>query len=156
MGYWVKANKGRHISLYNTFYKIIAKVLAIMLKGVLPSIINHAQSAFIDGRDIVDNISITHEILWNFSTNKFKNNICVKIDIQKTFDSINRHIIIVRMIQKGFPLIFCNWVKACIMDVPFSVILNGEIQGYFFSKVSIRQGCPLSPPPFHHYYGYVL
>lgn len=51
----------RHISLFLTFYKVIAKVLASILKLALPHIINSAQPTFIQGRDIAENISLAQK-----------------------------------------------------------------------------------------------
>lgn len=53
----------RPISLRNTFYKIIAKILTNKLKNVLPHIIHKSQSAFIMEMDIVDNIALAQK-LW--------------------------------------------------------------------------------------------
>lgn len=36
-------------------------------------------------------------------------------------------------------------MQVCIQDVPFSIVLNGEIYGYFHSKSGLRQGWPLFP-----------
>ncbi|XP_020698290.2 uncharacterized protein LOC110110968 [Dendrobium catenatum] len=49
------------------------------------------------------------------------------------------------MRMKGFPEKFISWIKACICDVPFSVCINGALQGFFSSSAGLRQGCPLSP-----------
>ena len=51
----------RPISLCNTMYKIIAKILANRLKSVLHCCICKNQSAFIPGRQILDNIMLSHE-----------------------------------------------------------------------------------------------
>lgn len=52
----------RLISLCSTFFKVIAKILASILKLTLPHLINYAQSTFIKGRDIFDNIALAQEI----------------------------------------------------------------------------------------------
>ncbi|KAL4311539.1 hypothetical protein GQ457_01G003720 [Hibiscus cannabinus] len=58
----VKATKFRPISCCNTVYKCITKILTNRLKQGLPSIILQNQSAFLAGRDLVENVLLTQEI----------------------------------------------------------------------------------------------
>lgn len=53
----------RPISCCNVKYKCITKVLATRMQAVMPFIINHAQSAFIKGRSIVDNVLLMQELV---------------------------------------------------------------------------------------------
>lgn len=53
----------RPISCCNIIYKVISKILARRLRGVLGKIVHMNQSAFIPGRQISDNIMLAHEIL---------------------------------------------------------------------------------------------
>ncbi|PKU82311.1 Putative ribonuclease H protein [Dendrobium catenatum] len=69
---------------------------------------------------------------------------CAKIDIKKAFDSVSREFLLARLHQKGFPKTFINWIKACITNVNFSVVIEGALNGYFPSSTGLRQGCPLS------------
>lgn len=51
-----RMNEFRPISLCNVVYNLLAKALAKKLKGVLGSIIDPAQFAFIPCRQITDNV----------------------------------------------------------------------------------------------------
>ena len=53
----------RPISCCNTIYKCISKIIAARIKGCLPDIISPAQTAFVQGRSIADNI-LSQSGLW--------------------------------------------------------------------------------------------
>lgn len=38
-----------------------------------------------------------------------------------------------------------NWIRFCISNVKFSLIINGNNEGFFSSERGLRQGDPLSP-----------
>jgi hypothetical protein len=59
----VMFDRFRPISLFNIGYKIITKVIANRLKGVLPLIITKNQGGFVKGRKIIDNIILVQEAL---------------------------------------------------------------------------------------------
>ncbi|KAL4367947.1 hypothetical protein GQ457_05G005630 [Hibiscus cannabinus] len=58
-----KAKEFRPISCCSVFYKTITKILVTRLAGHFPQIISKTQSAFIQGRSIVDNTLLAQEIV---------------------------------------------------------------------------------------------
>ncbi|KAK1257696.1 hypothetical protein QJS04_geneDACA016277 [Acorus gramineus] len=77
----------RPISLCNTLYKILTKIMASRLQEVLPQIVSVHQTAFIKGRSIHHNILLAHELV-NYLDKGGKSRACVKIDLRKAFDSV--------------------------------------------------------------------
>lgn len=56
-------NEYTPIACYTTVYKLISKVLTHKLKTVVDYIVSSSQSAFIEGRNILDNVIIAHELV---------------------------------------------------------------------------------------------
>ena len=99
----ININHYRPISLCNTIYKIISKLLANRLKPILPRIINPFQEAFVQGRNIQDNILIAHEVFHSFHNKKGKYGwMAIKLDMEKAYDKINWDYIRIILTKFGF------------------------------------------------------
>lgn len=72
----------RPISLIGCLYKIISKTLARRLSKVLESLISETQSAFIDGRQILDGIVVLNEIVGEAKKKKLSL-VIFKVDFEK-------------------------------------------------------------------------
>ncbi|GKD23822.1 RNA-directed DNA polymerase, eukaryota [Tanacetum coccineum] len=77
----------RPISLVGSLYKIIAKIMANRLVGVLGDIVSEVQSAFIADRQILDGPFILNEVL-QWCKVKQKHALIFKVDFEKAYDSV--------------------------------------------------------------------
>lgn len=78
----------RPISLLSSVYKIISKILASCLKGVLRGVISPPQGAFIEGRQILDGVLIANECIKNWRRSS-RNGVICKLDLEKAYDHID-------------------------------------------------------------------
>lgn len=134
----------RPISLIRSLYKIISKVLANKIKLVIPSIISEEQSAFVEGRSILDGILIANEIVDWWKKTK-RRGIILKLDFEKAYDSVNWSFLLAMMKNLGFGAKWLSWVQECISNIRVSVLVNGSPTSEFSPSRGIRQGDPLSP-----------
>lgn len=137
----------RPISLCNSIYKVISKVMANRLKIWLPEIIAAEQSAFMRGRQIQDNIMIVQEVLHQIRVRKRKRKFqaVLKLDMQKAYDQVEWDFLEAGMKKMGFCDRWVSLIMACVTSVTFKVKLNGEPLDEFRPSRGIRQCDPFSP-----------
>jgi hypothetical protein len=78
----------RPICLLNCIYKWFTKVLILRLESVTKRIIREAQTAFIGGRSIMNNVLAMHEILHE-TKRKGEVGVVLKLDFEKAYDKVN-------------------------------------------------------------------
>jgi hypothetical protein len=137
----------RPISLCNVLYKIISKVLANRLKVILPEIISIAQSAFVPGRLITDNVLVAYECVHALrGKREGKDSFCaVKLDMHKAYDRVEWSFLKDMMTRLGFSEQWTNLIMSCVSSVQYRVWFNDDETDTFTPTRGLRQGDPLSP-----------
>jgi hypothetical protein len=139
-------NHFRPISLCNTVYKIITKILVLRLKPLLPSLISPLQTAFVADRRGFDNVVIAQELIYTLERKKGKLGFMViKIDLEKAYDRIEWSFVRQILIHFGFPDNITRIIMSCISTTSTSLLFNGGKLDQFLPSRGIRQGDLLSP-----------
>ncbi|XP_020592251.1 uncharacterized protein LOC110032829 [Phalaenopsis equestris] len=84
----------RPISLTNVLSKVISKVINHRLQPHLQQLICNNQVTFVKGRQISDNILLAQEFLLDLDRKCRGSNLILKLDIQKSYDTINWNFIL--------------------------------------------------------------
>lgn len=136
----------RPISLCNVAYKIVTKILANRLKGVIGHLIGREQCGFIPGRSPLDNIIAAQEIFHSINSDRsYPPRMVIKVDIEKAYDTLNWDSILATMTKMNFPNLWISYIKACLNSTSFSILVNGRPTDWISPKRGVRQGDPLSP-----------
>lgn len=134
----------RPISLVACAYKLLFKILTNRLKSVLPSIISSFQGVFVQGRQILDGVFITNELI-DLRIMSKQGGVVFKIDLKKVCDHVEWSFVIYMLRRFGFRDKCGSWMGKCISTTSFTVLVNGSPFRLFKPSRGIRQGVPLSP-----------
>lgn len=93
----------RPISLCNVLCKVISKILANHLKGLLPNIIALNQSAFIKEILLMENVLLATELVKDYHKDSISARAAMKIDISKAFDSVQWSFLLNMLSTLNFP-----------------------------------------------------
>jgi hypothetical protein len=132
------------ISLIGSLYKLVAKVLASRLAPVTDSLISSNQSAFIKGRQLVDDVVAVNEII-DVARRKKKERLIFKVDFEKAYDSVSWSFLEYMMQRLGFNDRWRSWIRACVFCGRLSVLVNGSSTKEINIHRGLKQGDPLTP-----------
>ena len=117
----------RPISLCNSVYKVISKVLVSRIRPLLNKLMSPVQSAFIPGRRGVDNVIIAQELLYTMDRMKGRDGyIAVKVDLEKAYDRLEWSFVYNVLQAFHFPVNIINLIMSCISNTSLSVLVNGS------------------------------
>lgn len=112
------------------------------MKECLNNVISEAQSAFIQGKLISDNIIIGHECINAIKNKKFNwgRMGAIKLDLSKAYDRVEWIFLKEIMVKLGFNNRWIDLILSCISSTNFSILINSEKKGCFRAGRGLRQG----------------
>jgi hypothetical protein len=136
----------RPISLCNTVYKVVTKIIVNRIRPLLDQLVSPYQAAFVPGRRGVDNVIIAQELIHSMSKKRgASSQFAVKIDLEKAYDRLEWSFIREVLLFFKFPLHLVNLILDCVSSSSISILFNGGRLPPFKPSRGIRQGDPLSP-----------
>lgn len=141
-----KITQFRPISLCNVLFKIITKAMVRRLKQVMVKLIGPAQSSFIPGRLINDNIVVVQEAIHSMRHKQGKKGwMILKLDLEKAYDRIRWDYLEDTLHAVGLSDRWVSWIIQCVAGPSMRLLWNGEKTEPFKPARGLRQGDPLSP-----------
>lgn len=120
------------IALCNVLYKVVTKILTSRISPFLNCLIDQSQSAFIPGRQILDNIVIAKELLHSMNNSNFiLGYFALKLDMSKAYDRIDWVFISHALHSFGISGNVHKLIMSCVTTATFSVLINGYPEGIF-------------------------
>lgn len=106
----------------------------------MDSLITSFQNAFIRGRNITDNILITHEVFDTLRKMKGRKKCygALKIDMNKAYDKVDCKFLEAMLVAMKFSPNWENWILQCVTYVHYTLLVNGSITQSFTPLKGLR------------------
>ena len=137
----------RPITILNTDYKILAKVLAIQLMDHIHPLVHEDQAGFIPRRSIFNHIRLAQSII-SYAEISETNGAIVALDQEKAYDRIHHNYLWKTLQVFQLPHTFITTVRSLYQHATTRVAINGVLSAPFNVQRGVRQGDPLSSPLF--------
>ena len=146
-------NLYRPLSLLDVDYRLLASILSIRLRPILPRVIHPEQSAFITGRLIADRNWLP-QMLAPLLKSRNQTAALLFCDIAKAFDTFDRKFLWKVMDIMGVGPGFLKWVKILYVRTTACVVVRGYLgdTSDFLAGARQQERLPSVSPtfPFYH------
>ncbi|KAF7141840.1 hypothetical protein RHSIM_Rhsim06G0099000 [Rhododendron simsii] len=120
------------------------QIISKRLQVVLPVLVDPAQSRFVKGRRIADNIFLTQELMRGYHKSSSSPRCAMKVDIRKAYDNVRWEFLWDVLSSMNFHPTMIKRLQACVTTANYTLSLNGEATGYIMGQKGLWQGDPLS------------
>jgi len=138
-----KIENYRPITILNTDYKLMTKVLAMRLAKSAPTLLHKIQAGFVPGRQISEQTQLLKMIL-NYAEVTEENGMIIALDQAKAYDRIEHDYLWMTLKAFKIPNHFIQTVKNLYSEATTKVMINGHLISSFHVTRGVRQGDPLS------------
>ena len=119
----------RPICLLNVSFKIFTKVATIRLNSVADNVVSPSQSAFMQGRNILDCVGC--RLRYHELHRKKLNEVILKIDFEKAYDKVNWSFLQQVLRMKGFSADWCSLIESFLVGGSVAIKVNDDTGKYF-------------------------
>ena len=137
----------RPITLLNTDYKILTKILVARLKSIINSFVSSPQTGFVPKRQITDN-TLLLRLIQAYLDETDEEGLLLFLDLEKAFDRVSHEFLHKATRAAGLGPDMMRWIETIYsLDCPVKrrTVVNGRKSDWFPIKSGVAQGCPLSP-----------
>lgn len=138
-----KVENYRPITLLNTDYKILTKVLATRLGQTAKNLIHKNQTGFVPGRSLYDSTRLT-QLIVHYCEQTEQNGCILSLDQEKAYDRIAHDYLWKVLENFRIPARFINLIKSLYEKAATIVQVNGFEGTPFPVNRGVRQGDPVS------------
>ena len=123
----------RPICLLNVSFKIFTKVATIRLNSVADNVVRSSQTAFMQGRYILDGVVTLHETVHELHR-KNLSGVILKIDFEKAYDKVKWPFLFQVLKMKGFSPEWRALIRNFVQGGSVAIKVNDDVGHYFQTK----------------------